>query len=383
MTDIPLSRRTTGATTRHADFAWRQIDFLLLSVTGALALLGVLMISSATSTQRRNLGLDPYLYVKRQLIYVAVGIVVLVVITLFDYRMYCDLAHVLYVGTFALLAGVLVFGSSNKGARSWFEFGFVQFQPSEIAKITTIVALATYGAAQRNLLDARRLLKMLGLVGVPAALIYLEPDLGTALVFLAIVVAMVWVAGAQARHVAYLGLAGIMVVVIALRVGALDPYQIERLFTFVNPGKDVADAGFNVTQSKIAIGAGGLAGRGLFRGTQTTFGYVPEQRTDFIFTAVGEQLGLVGGAMFLFLFAIMAWRIWRTAAAARDGQGTLICVGVLAMLMFQIFENIGMTMGIMPVTGIPLPFLSFGGSSTLATFLGLGLVLNVGMYRFR
>lgn len=384
MTDVLMSRRATPASgARTATVPWRNLDFVLLVVTGALALLGVLMISSATSTRLRNEGEDPYQHVKRQAIYVVAGAAVLVVMLLFDYRALCDRAPMIYIATLVVLVAVLLFGSYNKGARSSFEFGLLQIQPSEIAKVSTIVVLAAYGAAQRNLLDARRVVQMLLLAGAPTLLVYLEPDLGTSLVFMAIVAATLWTAGASARHVGVLVMGAAGVVVVALRLRVLDPYQIERLLTFVNPERGQADAAFNVTQSKIAIGSGGLTGRGLFGGTQTVFGYVPEQRTDFIFTAVGEQLGLIGGVAFLLLFAVVAWRTWRAAAIARDMQGTLLCVGVLAMLMFQIFENIGMTMGIMPVTGIPLPFLSFGGSATLATFAGVGLVLNVGMRRFR
>jgi rod shape determining protein RodA len=193
---------------------------------------------------------------------------------------------------------------------------------------------------------------------------------------------MLLVSGAKARHLIALLLVATIAVVAVVRLGVLEEYQYERLTSFLEPEADTDRSAYNLAQSKTAIGSGGINGKGLFKGSQTNLSYVPEQHTDFIFTAVGEQLGLFGSALLLVLFALVAWRTWRAAALAKDESGTLICVGVLSMLTFQIFENVGMTMGIMPITGIPLPFLSYGGSSTLATFAAIGLVLNVHMRRF-
>jgi rod shape determining protein RodA len=216
---------------------------------------------------------------------------------------------------------------------------------------------------------------------VPFALIYKQPDLGTALVLGAILFGVLMVGGLQTRHLALLGGIALIGVVLVLHFGVLKKYQQERLSAFLNSSSN-SEATYNVNQSKIAIGSGGVAGEGLFKGTQTNLSYVPEQQTDFIFTAVGEQLGLVGSALLLSLFVLIVWRTWRAAATARDATGTLICVGVLAMLVFQIFENVGMTMGIMPIAGIPLPFMSYGGSAVVCTFAGIGLVLNVQMRRY-
>ena len=240
----------------------------------------------------------------------------------------------------------------------------------------------------RGDIDLRRLCVLLVVAGLPLGLIMLQPDLGTALVLTAITAGCCWSRARKGRHLAVLVLVVILGAGFALHSNVLEEYQKARLTSFLaenqstknNPA--LAQAKYNVDQSKTAIGAGGAVGEGLFKGSQTRLGNVPEQHTDFIFTAVGEQLGFVGAGTLLALFCIIVWRIWRTAQLARDEFGTLICVGVLAMLMFQIFENVGMTMGIMPVTGIPLPFVSYGGSSTIAEFAAIGLVLNVHMRRF-
>ena len=361
---------------------WRHVDFLLLSVTGALAALGPLVISSASRGYLQTKGLDSNLYLKKQIMFVAIGAVAMIATAAFDYRNYLDLSPILYLGTLVLLVGLFAV-PAHKGAHGWYEFGLFQFQPAEFTKIVLILTLAAYGAAQRNLLDLRRFLTVLVLSAIPTGLVYLQPDLGTALVFLVIIVLMLWFSGATASHLGGLVLLGLASMFATVKLGILKKYQIKRLTSFVNAEGLAQGDGYNVIQSKIAIGSGGFTGRGLYRGTQARFGFLPERQTDFIFSVIGEQLGLVGGATILLLFAIVCWRIWRTAASARDTAGTLICTGVLGMFLFQVFENAGMTMGIMPVTGIPLPFLSYGGSSTIAEFIAIGLVLNVGMRRYR
>jgi len=223
---------------------------------------------------------------------------------------------------------------------------------------------------------------VMGLAAVPMGLIYLQPDLGTDLVFGAILLGVLVVAGARPRHIAVLGLLAVIGMAAVVQVGVLKQYQLDRLTAFADPKSDTQRSAYNLEQSKIAIAHGGAFGTGLGQGTQTNLSFVPEQQTDFIFTVVGEELGFVGAFTLLALFAVVVWRTWRTATLARDLFGTLICVGVLAMFVFQIFENVGMTMGIMPITGIPLPFMSYGGSSTIASFAAVGLVLNVHMRRF-
>jgi rod shape determining protein RodA len=245
--------------------------------------------------------------------------------------------------------------------------------------------LAALLAQWEGELDFARLAALLGVVALPMGLILLQPDLGTALVFVAVGMGMLLIGGAQLRHIVVLTVFGVAGVAFVLNSGMLEEYQQCRLTSFLeqeNPDCEQRGSGYNVEQAKTAIGSGSLLGKGLFEGTQTRLDIVPEQHTDFIFTAVGEELGFVGSATLLVLLSLIAWRIWRTAQLSRDPLGTMICVGVLAMFAFQVFENIGMTMGIMPVTGIPLPFMSYGGSSTLTVFIAMGLVLNIHMRRF-
>jgi rod shape determining protein RodA len=232
-------------------------------------------------------------------------------------------------------------------------------------------------------LRLRRVVLALALVALPTGLILLQPDLGTALVFIAITMGMLLIAGARARHIVILTAAGVIGVVGVLTSDVLEDYQRDRLTVFLDAdGHDVQAEAYNSDQSKAAIASGRVNGKGYLEGTQTRLGFVPEQHTDFIFTAVGEELGFVGSVTVLGLLALMCVRIWRTAQIARDRLGMLISVGVLSMLVFQIFQNVGMTMGIMPITGITLPFMSYGGSSVIASWLALGLVLNVHMRRF-
>jgi rod shape determining protein RodA len=314
---------------------------------------------------------------------VVLGIGVMAVVASIDYRLFRDFAPFLYVATaFTLLLVLSPIGKNSKGAQAWFQVGSFQFQPSEWAKIVLIVCVAAYAANHRGDLDGRRLLTLLLLAGFPMALIELQPDLGTDLVFGAILLFTLLVAGARVRHMAVLGVLAVMCVVAVFHFGLLKDYQRERLTAFLDPQGDVQRSAYNLNQSKLAIAHGGVTGQGLFKGTQTNLSYVPEQHTDFIFTVVGEELGLLGSGALLALYGFIVWRIWRAAVLSRDLSGTLICVGVMAMFVFQIFENVGMTMGIMPITGIPLPFMSYGGSSTLACFAAIGLVLNVHMRRY-
>jgi len=368
---------------KGATAAWRHVDLGLLASAVAIAGLGVLMVFSATEAKLRDQGFDPHLYLKRQSIWVLLGLAVMVVMIAVDYRVLRDIAPVLFLGAMFLLLVVLSpLGSSTRGSQAWFQFGSFQLEPSEWAKLALIVCVAAYCATHRGDLDARRLTTVLALAGMPMVLIYLQPDLGTVLVFGAILFGVLVVAGARPRHIAALCAVAVVGVVAVVQLGVLKQYQVDRLTAFANPTNDPQHTAYNLSQAKAAIGSGGLVGKGLFKGTQTNLSFVPESQTDFIFTVVGEELGFVGAFTLLALFAVVVWRTWRTATLARDLFGTLLCVGVLCMFVFQIFENVGMTMGIMPITGIPLPFMSYGGSSTVANFAAVGLVLNVHMRRF-
>jgi rod shape determining protein RodA len=375
-------RRTL--TRQSAASPWRHVDLSLVITVVLLACYGLLMIYSATRVRLDEQGIDPTFYLQRQAMFVAIGLAVMTVVTLFDYRVYRDFAVLIYGGTVGVLLLVLSpLGAEHKGQQASFDVGPFQLQPSEFAKIALIICLAAYVSTLREqVIDGRRLLVILGVAGLPMGLIYLQPDLGTTLVFGAILLGMLLIGGAKARHLVLLLVGVVVAMVLVVQLGVLKQYQLDRLTSFLDPQNDTQRSAYNLDQSKTAIGSGGVLGKGLFQGSQTNLSYVPEQHTDFIFTAVGEQLGFAGSALLLALFSIVVWRTWRAAALARDVAGTLMCVGVIAMFTFQIFENVGMTMGIMPITGIPLPLMSYGGSSTLATFAGIGLVLNVHMRRF-
>jgi rod shape determining protein RodA len=360
----------------------RHLDVVLVLAPLLISGLGLLMIYSATHTRLEDAGGDPLTFVKRQAVAIVLGIIAMVIMTVIDYRRLRELALFGYAVTVLMLVAVLGVGVQVKGAQARFDIGPIQLQPGELAKLFMILVLAGYCALHRGDLDGRRLFVALCIAGVPIGLILLQPDLGTDLVLMFITFVMLAVAGARGRHLVILGLLAVTVAIAAVNFGVLKEYQVERVTSFLNEGKDVERSGYNQDQSKIAIGTGGLTGQGLFEGTQTTGAYVPEQHTDFIFTVVGEELGFVGGSVLLALFALIVWRTWRAARLANDLFGTLCCFGVLAMFVFQVFENVGMTMGIMPITGIPLPWMSYGGSSVIVSFACVGLVANIHMRRF-
>lgn len=371
---------------------WRHLDVSLLAALACICSIGALMVYSSTRVPLRAANLGQAYYVKRQALNLALGAVLMLVTLVVDYRRWRDLAPLVYAGMcLILIAVVSPLGARSKGHQAWFPLGSFQLQPSELSKIAMILCLAAFvswsgRAPGRSDVDADvglgKLIGILVMAGIPMGLIMLQPDLGTDLVFLAILAAMLVVSGVRGRHLGVLAVLGVVGVVAIVHLGILQRYQVERLTSFLDPKSNVQATGYNLAESKTAIGSGGLAGKGLFQGTQTNLSYVPEQRTDFIFTAVGEQLGFVGSAFLLLMFAFVVWRCWRAAMLARDRAGTLICIGVMSLIVFQVFENVGMTMGIMPITGIPLPFVSYGGSAIMAYSVGVGLVLNVHMRRF-
>jgi rod shape determining protein RodA len=362
---------------------WRHVDLGLLGAVVGIMFMGILLVTSATSPKLATHGGDPHYYLKRQAAFTAVGLVIIVLTALVDYRVYRDFAWFVYGGTVALLLLVVSpLGASSKGHQAWFPIGSFQLQPSEISKIGVMLCLAAYlGSRREGEFGIRRLVTVLAIAGFPMALIMLQPDIGTDLVFGCILLAILVVGGVKGRHLAILMVVAVLGVVGIIKAGVMQRYQVQRLTAFLDQ-ENAGGPTYNLAESKIAIGSGGLTGKGLGRGTQTNLSYVPEQHTDFVFTVVGEELGFVGSSILLLLFAFAAWRIWRIAHLAKDLTGTLICVGFLALVAFQVFENVGMTMGIMPITGIPLPFVSYGGSATVAYSVAVGLVLNVHMRRF-
>jgi rod shape determining protein RodA len=301
----------------------------------------------------------------------------------FDYRLVKVYATVAFVGVMLLLFLVLTpLGSKAAGAQRWITlFGF-QFQPAEFAKLGLVAMLAAYLSEFRRL-SLDHVGRATAIAAAPLLLVFFQPDVGTSMAFAAILIGLLVVAGAKGKHLGFLTLVALFAVFAAFRVGVVQQYQIDRLTTFLDPAADPLQAGYNVQQSTIAIGAGGIRGKGYLQGTQTSLDFVPHQQTDFIFTVVGEEFGFVGALFLLLLYGVLLWRGLRIAMMSRDAFGTLLAAGIVTMLAFQVFVNIGMTLGIMPMTGIPLPLVSYGGSALIANFMGIGLLMNVHMRRFK
>lgn len=376
-----ISRHDSRRSRRDPTAPLRHLDPVLLVCSLALGLIGVVSVYSAT----RGPGPD-YIdsYLLRQFAFVVIGAGVMGVFALVDYHKLHDWAWLFYGATTALLFLVISpLGSQSKGAQAWFAVGPFQLQPAEFAKLSLIGALAFLLSEFKGDIDLRRLAALLLCALVPMGLILLQPDLGLVLILLVITLALMVVGGVPAKYLAVLAVVGLVGVVGVLNSPILKEYQVNRLAAFTTPDDISNPAVYNIQQSQQAIASGGVSGQGLFEGPQTRLGFVPEQETDFIFTAVAEQFGFVGSALVLGLYGVVCYRIWRIASIARDPFGSYVCIGVLAMFAFSVFENVGMAMGIMPVTGIPLLLLSSGGSSTITAFAGIGLVLSVHMRRFR
>jgi len=369
---------STGFRGRDVSSGWKHVDILLLVVTGLILAFGLVLVYSATRRFAGGTGI-----LLRQGVFVLLGVAAMAAVSVVDYRRIADWWQIIYGVSMVVLAGVLTpLGSLGAfGTKGWYAFGPVVFQPVEIAKLSTVLAVAGYlGSVER--VDLRRLASALLLLGVPMGLTMLQPDLGSALVFIVVGLGMLVVGGVRVRHLALLVLFGVIAVFGILQSSALDQYQKDRLTAFANPDGVSAQARYNIDQAQTAISSGGLTGYGLGKGPSTRLGYVPAQQTDFIFTVAGEEFGFVGSGLLLTLFALMIWRIWRAAQLAADSMGTLLCIGVMSLFLFHIFENIGMNLGIMPITGIPLPLVSQGGSAVVASCIALGLVQSVHMHRY-
>jgi len=363
---------------------YRDIDFSLIFVVLALVGAGLLFIGSATHSTFAPTS-EQFYHVRLQAMWVAVGLGAIGVVMLFDYSSWMRYANLLYILNLLLLGSVLFLGREVSGAQSWVQLGPARLQPSEISKILVIITLAAQLARlEGNWRGLRDYAYALLHIAPPMALILLQPDLGTSMVFMGILFGMMIVAGAPFLQVLGMYGAGLGAVVLTVYLHLafglpipLKDYQLNRLLVFTNLEMDPLGAGYHMRQSLIAIGSGRLWGKGLFAGAQNQLDFLPAQHTDFIFSVVGEELGFVGAVLVLFLFFILIWRGLRIAAGARDLFGSLLAVGVVSMILFHILINVGMTIGIMPITGIPLPFLSYGGSSLLANCLGMGILLNI------
>jgi len=358
----------------------RHLDFTLLFASVALIAYGVAMVYFAT---RDDIEGDPLAYARSQVINAAVGLVLLVVISVIDYEVYRRWQWALYGFAVLSIAAVYVVGTVTRGSRRWIELPFFNLQPSQLGLFLVTVALGAFLVDRVELLGTRKItVAALVYAAIPAALVFFQPDFGTSTVYVALVLALLFFFGTPWTHfvaLAGLGLAAFAAVVWMLPIMGLElikSYQMDRLLVFLDPGRDPGGTGYNVAQSMIAVGSGALTGRGE-QATQTTLDFLPEHHTDFIFSVIGERFGFVGAVVLLALYVLLLWRALRIATLSRDMYGSIMAGGVAAMLLFQMFVNIGMTIGIMPVTGIPLPFVSYGGAAMITFLLLVGLLESI------
>jgi len=360
----------------------RRLDWILLLAVLALVTLSALLVWSATSHRVDLTEGDSTAYLRKQLVNIAIGLLLLACVVVVDHRWVRIVAPLVYLLSVAGLALVLTMGSTVNGSRSWLRLAGMSVQPSELAKLAVVIGMALVLAERSSARWQRRVgtvdvLLMLAIAGVPAVLILLQPDLGTMLVLSATVFGVLAISGARRRWLVAVLLAAASAAAVGLAGGVLKAYQVDRFLAFVNPDLDPRGAGYNVEQARIAIGNGGLFGQGLFHGSQTRSGFVPEQQTDFVFTVAGEELGLVGAGLLILLLSVVIWRALVIARRAEDVFGRVAAAGIACWFGFQAFQNIGMCLGIMPVTGVPLPFVSYGGSSLFAGMLAVGLLQNI------
>lgn len=361
----------------------KGFDPVLTAVVGLLLFIGTLLVWAATRDWYTRNGLDGQYYLKRHIINIMIGLILAYGTTVIDYRLLRAYTPFLWGAGVLGLAIVLIpgLGSEINGARAWIALpGGFQIQPAELAKISIIIGMSMILSERTHDSDgptSKDVLQALVIAAVPVLLIILQPDMGTILIISAAVVTIIAVSGSPARWVAGLLLIAVLGGFVAVKAGVISDYQINRLQTFVDPNADTQGAGYQLRQARITVGSGGFIGTGLFNGPQTNGRFVPEQQTDFIFTVAGEELGFLGSGAILILYLILLMRAFSIARRTNDPFGRLVCTGVIAWFSFQIFENIGMTMGLMPMTGVPLPFISYGGSSMFATLIGVGLLQNV------
>ena len=397
-------------------------DLLLWSAAGVLILIGFLAIFSTTHSMQIKLGGDPLFFVKRQLFSLCVGLIGMAIFAYMDYKHLKKLSPLFYLVMLALLGFILFIGASSQGAQRWFQLGPFSFQPSELSKIIIVISLAAFFSERQKLKNFWGAVFLLALVGIPAFLVFRQPDLGTALVFVFILVGMLAASGSSPkllvllvspmisillRPFPYVWIAYLLIMAVVLFLtrasfwdwililginiavgiampyiwGMLKSYQQQRILSFINPGSDPHGAGYHSLQSRIAIGSGGIFGRGFLGGSQTQLQFIPEQHSDFIFSAIGEEFGFIGAGIVLSLFAVIIWRTFVIASGARDVFGSLLASGIAVMTGFHVFANTGMALGILPIVGMPLPFLSFGGSSLVMNMISIGILQSIVMRR--
>jgi rod shape determining protein RodA len=359
----------------------RSLDWLLVAGVAGLVSVGLWAIAGVT---RFDVAGDPHHYLQRQIVYVCAGAVALVMALLVNPDIYRRYWRAIFIAMVSLIAIVLVLGRAARGSTRWIDLGFITFQPSEFGKLLFVLAIAGFLAERaRAAADVRTTIRTLGLGSVPVVLVFLQPDLGTALVYMAALGAMLFACGTPWKQLAALGTLGLLVVVCVLWAGPavgvnfLQDYQKSRLTCFVHPEKCTVDARYNLEQSIAAVGSGQFHGRGPTNATQTRLNFLPEHGTDFVFASYSEQRGFIGASLLLALYLLVLWRGLRVVTVARDLYSAIVAGGIVIALLFQIFVNIGMTMGIAPITGIPLPFVSVGGSSMIANLAAMGVLLAI------
>ena len=355
----------------------RHLDYVLLAATAGIIAYGISLVYFAT---RNDVAGQPLYYVAQQLQALVVGLVAALVIAILDYELYRRFQWVIYAFAVLIVAAVLPLGEVVNGARRWIDLGITSFQPSALALLLIALSIGAYLADRMDLLGAKRItLTVLAMAAVPAFLVYQEPDFGSAMVIVALILGMLYFYGTPWTHFVVLAGSAAAAFVVALKVlpmaglHVIQQYQIDRLFVFLNAGQNPSGSGYNIIQSMIAVGAGALTGRGDLA-TQTTLDFLPEHHTDFIFAVLSERNGFLGAVLLLVLYGVIIWRCLRIATLSRDMYGSILAGGVGVMILFQVFVNIGMTIGIMPVTGIPLPFVSYGGTAMIVFLMFVGLL---------
>jgi rod shape determining protein RodA len=373
---IRAEARVSDWAAKSVGAAWRAFDLQLMTYAGLLVAIGLVM-AYTNSVEAGSSVIDAGTTFSRGLMWAAIAVIVFVLATVFDYHWLKTLAWPIYAFQLGLLVVTLAIGDGVGGAARWVTVGPLTFQFSEIAKILMIIVLASYLANRQRHLDS--LLTIIGaclLVGPPLVLVMLQPDLGTSLVFAAILAGMLWMSGASLRWLIALG-AGVVAMIPIAWTYLLRDYQKARLADFFNTGADVQGAGYQLHQAQIAVGSGGLIGKGLTNGTQTQGNLLPVQATDFVFATLGEELGFIGAVVLFVLFVLLLWRVLVDGWRSRDAFGTLFAAGMASMILFQLIVNVGMVLGVMPITGIPLPFVTHGGASLVSMAAGLGILQSI------
>ena len=362
----------------------KKMDFSMLLTVTVIIVLGLFVLDSAAASKTSN-------YVMKQLLFVGIGVAIVFAMLMIDYSMLKNYPKELYIASMVLLVAVLVLGVERGGAKGWFAIGGFTLQPAEFCKILLILSYAQFLSGRREQLQTlRELIPCIAFMVPPVLLLMMQPDLGSSLVYIFVMVGMLLVAGAN-RKILLAVFGGSTVALIVYLLGVwklgwwcpLKTYQLNRFLVLFDPSLDPRGAGYNVAQSKIAIGNGGFWGEGLHMGSQSSGAFMPEQWTDFIFAVLAEELGFIGACGLLLLYAFLLFRGLRVAMLSRDLYGALVATGIVSMSLFHILENAGMTMGLMPVTGIPLPFVSYGGSSMLTNLIGIALLQNIYVHRQR